>query len=155
MKIIPLLISLSLILNESPSRFIKNKNFEGYVFSDSEKLEFNSEISNNRFTPTNEEIILTENILKSDLFNLNKDRLNQVKSCPIIDKNLKKYIRQYLGYYVNGEKVIWINFLWKKEKIDNINKKIIIVSDGCSYYWNVKVNISKHKLYDLLINGIC
>ncbi len=28
----------------------------------------------------------------------------------------------------------------------------MVVLDGCSYYWNVKVNLRKHELYDLFIN---
>jgi hypothetical protein len=87
---------------------------------------------------------------------LNKDLLNQVGNCPVIHKKLSKYKRQYVGTKTeNGDKVIWINFIWSKDKdaLVKLSEEIIIVLDGCSYYWSVKVNLTTGKLFDLSING--
>jgi hypothetical protein len=87
---------------------------------------------------------------------LNVDLLNQVDGCPVIHKKLTKYKRQYVGIInQNGDMVVWVNFIWAKDKdsIKKLGDEIIIILDGCSYYWNVKVNLSSENLFDLSING--
>jgi hypothetical protein len=72
----------------------------------------------------------------------------------VIDRKLKKYCRQYVGFVNSkGERVIWINLFWNKDLIDDAAKDIIRVNDGCSYYWNVGVNIDRKLICDLQVNG--
>ena len=112
-------------------------------------------IPGQRFTPTRQEIDKAESVLLTDLKILNKDLINQ-SSTPIIHKNLTSYKRQYFGYIdKNGDRILLINCFWSRDKAFNANwlKNRIYVLDGGSYYWNVKFNLDKAKLFDLEING--
>jgi hypothetical protein len=120
-----------------------------------------------RFTPTYNEIEAFEKKLRSKLKLINKKRWNQKNSCPVIHRNLKKYLRQYLGFIdENGNKYLLINFLWKDDTFLNETEKDEYYNelgdwrkhwqvwfDGCSHYWNVKYYLESDKLFDLYING--
>ncbi len=108
-----------------------------------------------RFTPTHDEIKSAEKSLATQLRELNSEKLNQHDS-PVIDKNLKKYKRQYFGFIDGkGNKVLFINCFWRKEKEESLLwlKERIRVLDGGSYFWNVKFNVAKMQLFDLDVNG--
>ena len=139
--------------NCSP-KYVKNNCFEGYIF---EKDCDNKGVLNNEyllFTPSEDEVIQAEKLLVNKIKDLNTKRYNQGKRCPVIHRNMKKYYRQYIGYInEDDEKIIWINFIWKNQSPKNWNKEIIIVDDGCSFYWQVKVNLNSKNLFDLFVNG--
>jgi hypothetical protein len=108
-----------------------------------------------RFTPTKPEIDKAEEALLKQLKDLNADKQNQYET-PVIDKNLKKYKRQYFGYIDSkGNKILFINCFWKREKdpLQNWMKEMVRVLDGGSYYWNVKFNLNTNELTDLVVNG--
>lgn len=109
-----------------------------------------------RYSPTKEDVLKAEQLVKKQLISLNQPMLNQGGRCPIIHKNLSKYLRQYIGYIdQNGDRILWINYIRRKEKdqASRLDKDVVLVLDGCSNYWNVKVNLSRERLYDLRING--
>ncbi len=137
--------------------YIKGKQFEGYIFpKDYIPVIVHFEGAKERYTPTREDITKVEQIVKDQLANINQPLVNQGGSCPIIHNNLSKYKRQYVGYIdEKGDKIVWVNYIIGKDKaqISSLNKDVIMVLDGCGNYWNIKVNISKAKLYDLQING--
>lgn len=120
-----------------------------------------------RFTPTIEEIEKAELILKRNLKTINQKRINQVHKCPIIHNHLKSYRRQYFGYIdKNGNKIIYVTFNWNrynlldrirgysKDESDNWKKEKEMVLDGCSYHWEIKINIDTKELFEFGINGI-
>jgi hypothetical protein len=151
-----LLISICLILfltNESI--LINGKDFTGYIFDKNHSVLMTVDNQSKRYSPSKEDVFLAESIIKNKLKCLNANLINQGDNCPIIHKKTKKYIRQYVGFINNrNEKIIWINFVWKdKFSDDKISKDIIQVMDGCSYYWNIKVNLNTKTLNDLNING--
>ena len=108
-----------------------------------------------RFTPTKAQVDLAELELRTNLKEINSKKINQT-STPIIDKNLKKYRRQYFGYIdKNGDEILIINSFWnyRKDKKQSWLNDYIRVLDGGSYYWEVKYNITKGKLFELHVNG--
>ena len=112
-------------------------------------------IPGQRFTPTKQEVDQAEISLATNLKTLNSPLVNQ-SSTPIIHKNLHKYKRQYFGYIdKNGDRILLINCFWSEDKdyIDSWLTGRIMVLDGGSYYWNVKFNLDKRKLFDLDVNG--
>jgi hypothetical protein len=118
-----------------------------------------------RFTPTKDDIILAEYLIKDQIKDLNKDRINQIKGNPIIEKHLKSYFRQYIGFITsNGDSIIHINFHWNRYSLSdrlkgyhddrlNFEDDFTRTFDGGSYYWQIKVNLTKQLLYDLGVNS--
>ncbi|CAM4356552.1 hypothetical protein [Gillisia limnaea] len=120
-----------------------------------------------RFTPTIDDIEKAENILKRNLQTINNQLINQVHNCPIIHKNLNSYRRQYFGYIgSDGSKIIYATFNWDrytlmdrikgyhKDESDNWKKEKEMVLDGCSYHWEIKINLDVEELFELDINGL-
>ena len=120
-----------------------------------------------RFTPTIDEIEKAEQILKQKLETVNRQGMNQVDDCPIIHKNLKSYRRQYFGYIdSSGHKIIYATFNWDrytlldrihgyhKDENENWKKEKEMILDGCSYHWEIKINLKTEELFDLGVNGI-
>lgn len=137
--------------------FIEGKRFEGYIFDKEHFALISIENQKTRYTPSKEEIYQAEEILSAQVEELNKSEglVNQVDNCPVIHKKLKKYKRQYMGFINDkGQVVIWINFVWNKDLEDRLSENIIQVQDGCSYYWNIKVNLDTEELYALSVNGV-
>lgn len=119
-----------------------------------------------RWTPDKSEIELVEEILRQKIKKINKNRINQNRGCPVIHRNLNKYFRQYVGIRNNkGQKVIHINFYWDRyglwdrvrgysdERL-SFDSGYAMVFDGCSYYWQVDVNLEEKKLSGFSVNGI-
>lgn len=129
----------------------KTENFDIAIFPKT-YIEF---LPEKRFTPTKAQIDLAETELRINLKQINSRKINQTSS-PIIDKNLKKYRRQYFGYIdENGDEILIINSFWKerKDKKEVWLNDYIRVLDGGSYYWGIKYNITKKKLFELIVNG--
>ncbi len=107
-----------------------------------------------RFTPSKKDVDEAEESLLQQLPELNNDHMNQ-DDTPVIEKNLKKYRRQYFGYIDrNGKKILYINAFWKKEKeFDNWLEESVNVLGKGSFFWNVKFNIETGELFDLTVNG--
>ena len=92
---------------------IKTNRFEGVIFSKDYISLMNS--SDKKFTPTTSDIDSAEIILRKGIKEINVNRPNQVDKCPVINRKMKKYKRQYFGYFDNnGDKIIFINCFWDK-----------------------------------------
>ena len=146
---------------------IKTNRYEGVIFSkDYIDLLNNFE---NRYTPTINEIDSAEIILRKGIKGINKNRPNQIGNCPVIQRKLRKYKRQYFGYIDNnGDKIIFINCFWDKDGFSGFLDRVLykepvddkwkteekFVLDGCSYFWSIKVNLTKKILFEFGVNGI-
>jgi len=132
---------------------IKEEGFEGYIFKSDSLNNFFIEGKVKGFIPCKNEILFTEQLINQQIVQLTK--FHKYGECPVIHKNLNNYYRQYVGYInEKGEKIIWIKLSLKKSRlIEKVSKEIIFVDDGCSNYWNVKVNLTKHILFEILVNG--
>ncbi|RFM27670.1 hypothetical protein DXN05_13245 [Deminuibacter soli] len=134
--------------------FCKGKGYRGYVFDTSYLVLKSIKEQHSRAVLSCDEIKVAEGILKNNLASLNANKVNQTDGCPNISKKLCKYRRQYFGFINSkGEKVVWINMFWNKEFNDSSKHQLVSVSDGCSYYWNIEVNITTNTLSNLQING--
>lgn len=144
----------------------KYKQLEGIILAKDDQMLFLGGYTGNRFTPTFDEIVKTEKFLKSNIKDINTPlMLNQGDGCPIIHENLKHYFRQYSGCFnKNGDRVLSINFLWDKytiwHKIRGIyddrpkyREGYIFELDGCSYYWQIGINLTTMKVEIFSVNG--
>ncbi|MDX6181709.1 hypothetical protein SGQ44_05785 [Flavobacterium sp. Fl-77] len=102
---------------------LENKNFQGAIFPKTyTNSAYNWLDKSDRFSPTTAEVEKFENALRSKLKKINTNLWDQQNSCPIIHRNLKKYIRQYLGFIdESGKKYLLVNFLWNKSFQENTN----------------------------------
>jgi hypothetical protein len=67
--------------------------------------------------------------------------------------DLKRYKRQYIAMTnINGEKVVWINCICDTYHED-WRKGPIIVMDGGNCFFNLKINLTRHSYYELIVNG--
>jgi hypothetical protein len=146
---------------------IETSRYKGVIFPKDYLGILNSAV--NKFTPTINNIKDAEHTLKHGIKKIAEPFPRQSLTCPIISRKLRKYNRQYFGYIdQKGDSIILINCLWnrkgfydlfegrtfKQRDLERWKKEEIIVLDGCSYYWTIRVNISKKKLFDLNINGL-
>jgi len=141
----------------------------GTIFNDNYpfRLFYVSDVdSTKRWTPSQADIEFAEKILKQQIKDTNKNRPNQIGSCPIIHRRLNSYFRQYVGVKNDkGQRLIHINFYWDKfglwdrvrgfsdSRLD-FDSDYAIVFDGCSYYWSINVNLDEGKLSDFGVNGL-
>jgi len=148
------------------SMHIVGDDFEGIIFNDNyfQNPKDTSETKIKRFTPSSEDIFLTESILKEHAGN--KQNKGD-EEC--IFSNLKKYRRQYIGYFNDkGEKLIYVNCFpvnedWAIQKAKEGNKILNIprwynslfhVFDGGNRFWQIKLNLSTKKMFDFWVNGV-
>lgn len=70
-----------------------------------------------------------------------------------VDLKREKYRRQYIAMTNDkGEKIVWINCFCGVDN-DNWRNSIVMVHDGGSCYFNLKVNLTKGVYYDFWVNG--
>lgn len=142
-------ISIINIQSQTIAKHFKTNDFDVAIFPGMIKGLGNFE----GFDITEEEVIKAEKKIKSNLRLININLENQYNT-PIIHKKLKKYKRQYIGLYDdNGEKYLLINAFWPTHREENWLNEIIYVSDGGSYYWNIRYYIDTDELKALNVNG--
>ena len=133
---------------------------KGVIFSD--KYEFYMFNDLKRFTPTFSEIEGLEKLLLQKIKLINQNKPNQNHQ-PLIHRNLGKYKRQYIGYYnEKGERIIYVNFLWKGYKDYDLNGNEIEpwktqwlqIFDGGSHYWQIKYYPELKIFFDFSVNGV-
>jgi hypothetical protein len=139
--------------------------FEGILFDENyvQNPTDSAERKIKRFTPSNDEILLTEEILRSE----GKNIKNKGDRKYIFD-NLKDYWRQYIGYFNDeGEKCIYVNCFpvkeeWAIQKAKKDNKTLTIprwydslfwVFDGGRAFWQAHVNLNKKTVVSMSINA--
>lgn len=92
---------------------------------------------------------------------LTMDEMKQIesllKSCArnskVIDLKRGNYKRQYVAVTNDeGEKIVWINCFCQTDG-ENWKTSIIMVHDGGSCYFHLKVNLTKGVYYDFWMNG--
>lgn len=151
----PIFLGMALsIYAQEPSILCKGKGYVGYMFDTNYIVLKSIKEQKGKSMLSCNEIETAEHILKSKLAALSSSKINQLKNCPNIVKKLSKYRRQYFGFVnTRGEKIIWINCFWNKDLNDKSKHDLIIVNDGCSYYWNIEVNLTNNSLSSLKING--
>ncbi|MDR1181541.1 MAG: hypothetical protein LBL13_06155 [Bacteroidales bacterium] len=150
-----MIINISILAQSSMN--VKEKGYKGYIFPKEHSI-WGFPPEQNRYTPSEEDIVQAEKILKdsicSDYVKFNQQ---QYKKPPINKKTLKNYVRQYVGYLTdNKEIVIWLNLIKKEYAYDGVQNPsydIISIKDGGYNFWSIRINITTRKLYDMRVNG--
>ncbi|MFK7970340.1 MAG: hypothetical protein AB8F95_08235, partial [Bacteroidia bacterium] len=139
--------------------YVKGGGFEGVIFDGSQEESWShyATYGDSLFTPTLEEVEIGEKVLRKQLQEANQ-RLDcqKKRQGPAIHKKLKKYGRQYYGSISEkGERLLHINCFWKADGRyeERWLKGLILIKDGCSYYWRVTINLKTQKITSLWVNG--
>lgn len=129
-------------------------NYHGYVFHKDWDVDVTVESQDGRYTPTDQDIVLAEKLIQKRIAYLNRYHENQEGRCPIIDENMRKYERQYVGFTdIHGYRIIWVNFVWDDAVKSRLNQDLVLTEGGCGHYWHVKVNLDTEKVYGLEVNN--
>jgi len=153
------------------STHVVGDDFEGVVFDGGFNARYptseNDTVKNNKwYTPSISEIELSENVLRSQIKDI--DKTAKYPSGNYIFIHLNKYRRQYVGYTnKNGEKVIYMNcfpvdekFADGKSKLANPELNIprwyndmIMTFDGGIAFWQVKINLTTGIIIALYVDN--
>lgn len=123
-------------------QIVKTAAYQGYIFPSGNPSYM---FAGKRFMPSQLSVRAAESILIEQWKMAGGER---------ISKELSTYVRQYVGYTnEKGEKIIWINFVHEPTASYGLDKAIYEIEDGGDSYWNVKVNLTTHQLFELSVNG--
>lgn len=131
---------------------IRNKHSIGEVFKENFIFDV-IEKSNQRFTPSIDEVNQAEILLKAEF------KKSNGKNKRFILKNWKDYKRQYFGYLnSNDEKILFVSF-FLNEEVENQNdqfwrERYEFYLDGGPANWVAKMNMSSRKVEVITINGV-
>ena len=137
--------------------YICMEKYEGIIWGKDYPFDYEN-CKDFRWNPNKEDIEQAELLVQTFIIQQvkKKNLVNQVEGRLIIHLNMDKYLRQYMGTINSkGEKILEINCFWK-EKVNEFpywKTHVVRVCDGGSFYWSIKVNMSKKKCFDYMING--
>ncbi len=126
----------------SQPKFITGKQYQGYIFSKDYENRYFMRTTHQRFTPTKQDIILAESNIQQKAKSLRgNSSLNQKKCWNY--KKIHQYNRQYFGEYdENGNKIILVNFVFKKSTPSYCDSEVVILlDDKCFVVWQDKILI--------------
>ncbi|HTI57372.1 hypothetical protein [Mucilaginibacter sp.] len=143
---------------EYSHQYLSPIRFSGVIYAEDDNVSNRDVLDKyQRFSADTSDILLSETLLQANLRKVNK-KLGSPKYWrgPIVYKHLEKYARQYFGFLnERNEKVIFIYSYWDYEKNEKpyFDDTFHFVFDGGSYFWQIKINLKTHQLYDFGVNG--
>jgi hypothetical protein len=100
-----------------------------------------------------DEVFEIDSIMRSCILDYNNNLSESLRAYHGIDFKKYDYKRQYVSIInSNGEKEVWINCFCDSFDMD-WKKQILHVNDGGNCFFNLKVNLSTKKCYDIFVNG--
>ncbi|KAA3440499.1 hypothetical protein [Rufibacter hautae] len=140
----------------TPNVLIQAEDFTGVIIDKGNK----DIVDDSAFTPTVEEAILAENIMRN-CFDINT--VDYAFDSAYINKReiepLMEYRRQYSGFYnEEGERVIGVNcFRHTKEDFHSSPqwlRRMKYVKDGGNRFWRIEVNLKTKRCGRFRVNGL-
>lgn len=144
---------LTVVAQTKNGEYVKVEGATGFVFTAQQPVgKYVFEKAKGRFTPATAEVIEAEKLILQEL---RKESVENKYLKGIYDR-WSGYGRQYVGFINSaGEKVIWVNYFPAQSSIaDRIATAVIDVEDGGRSYWNIKVNMPRKKVFELMINSM-
>lgn len=146
-------------INAQPSKNLYfNKNgVEGVIFS-SVDVPGMDKIASGWTNVQPDEVLKVDSMAKLFVIKKSKGSFPQqgFDNCPIIYKNWNEYYRQVVGYRdkKTNDEIILIQYVYKSMEKEHLNWKDqwVLVSGGCSNYWQISYNKRTQKLFGWAIN---
>ena len=133
---------------------VQGECFQGYVFAKHYTL-LPFEDTNSKFTPTYDDVVKAERIVREQLILTGKINDQSVHKNYIRD-HLCEYQRQYRGYLTSaGDSIVSISYLLGDYDELGIDSEILMVNDGGETVWDADVNLSKNTIERFNVNGVC
>jgi hypothetical protein len=99
------------------------------------------------------DIRLIDSLLIAAIDNYNS-KFDTVGNEIAISTNGRNYRFQLIAATnIDGEKIVWVN-AFCNTSIFNWKDKPVVVYDGGSCYFNLKINVTKRTYFDLYVNGV-
>lgn len=131
---------------------VQGECFQGYIFDKHYTL-LHFEDTNSKFTPTYDDVVKAERIVREQLILTGKINDQSINKNYIRD-HLCEYQRQYRGYLTpEGDSIININYLLGDYDELGIDSEILMVNDGGETVWDADVNLSKNAIEQFNVNG--
>lgn len=132
---------------------VQGECFQGYIFDKHYTL-LPFEDTNSKFTPTYDDVVKAERIVREQLISTGKINDQSVHKNYIRD-HLCEYQRQYRGYLTSaGDSIVSISYLLGDYDELGIDSEILMVNDGGETVWNADVNLSKNTVERFYVNGV-
>lgn len=132
---------------------VQGECFQGYIFDKHYNL-LPFEDTNSKFTPTYDDVVKAERIVREQLISTGKINDQSIHKNYIRD-HLCEYQRQYRGYLTpEGDSIVSINYLLGDYDELGIDSEILMVYDGGETVWNADVNLSKNAIERFNVNGV-
>ncbi len=98
---------------------------------------------------SNEEIMKIEVLVHNVVAQYNKEAKKALINHP------EKYYKQLIAVTnSNGEKEVWVNCFCSLGNYSYWKKSIVVVLDGGSCFFQLKINLKKNAVYDFGVNGV-
>ena len=98
---------------------------------------------------TQSDFIQIDSLLTACITNYNNSLTKDNSNFHISSADYRQYVAAINN---NHEKEVWINCFCDTHNID-WKKSVVIVEDGGSCYYRLKINLTRKKYYDLSVNG--
>ena len=151
--IIILLNNFSFINSNCVIEFNKNGK-EGVIFHEPYPL---NKIGFQIWNPTLKEVLRFDSLVfKKHSNELGGHREEKfLNNSPVIANNEFNYVIQAFGEFRNGERILYIKYIWKDYLLEHFfwKEEIIHVFGDSSHYWFIKVNLDK-KSYSVIVGGL-
>jgi hypothetical protein len=98
---------------------------------------------------SNEDIVKIEVLVLDEIARYNKEAKKVLISHP------EKYYKQLIAVSnSNGEKEVWVNCFCYLGNYSYWKNSIVVVLDGGSCFFQLKINLTKNSVYDFGVNGV-
>ncbi len=125
-------------IDTSRYAILKYNDIPTYIFKDCKPADL-----------SNEDILKIEVLVLNEVAQYNKEAKKVLISHP------EKYYKQLIAVSnSNGEKEVWVNCFCSLGNYSNWKKSIIVVLDGGSCFFQLKINLTKNSVYDFGVNGV-
>jgi len=151
----PLLMSI----DTSKYAFIKFDTSENYLFGKYAKPAYLSQSELNEVENLLDSAIHDYNRMEKKVYekNLKDTSLYHAKASDVYDDritDLSDYKKQLIAVInSSGEKLVWVNCFNNHFSAPYWQKTVVFVNDGGKWFFNIKINLTHRKAYELMING--
>ena len=141
----------SYMIKKRTATYVEGRGYKGYIFGKEHAIwGFPPEAT--RYTLSKEEVAKAEHLLREKIDKY-VESYHIYANPPINKKALRKYERQYVGYFTENNDIVVLIYLHKVDKEDDLSSDILMTYDGGNNHWSICINLNTEELYNMRVNG--